>query len=165
MQRIFRVLGLAMAMVTGTVFAQTCASPYPLLADKTITLDTSTAANTLTMIGAVSSPGPDVVYSFVAAPNLAASSQLVIYNANFNWAVFLTTSCAVSATIVQTVDGGGGVQSGNLPLNDGGNPLLSGQRYYVIVTGNPNLSTDLSGVISMTTAKPLPVTLQAFSVR
>lgn len=157
-------VGLIAALPVAAM-AQTCSSPLPLGSSQTYTADTTASSDQMSTIAGVSSPGNEIVYFFTAG-DVATSESISITDTDYDWAIYLTTSCQanIPGGDLANAQAGASGSTGTMPLNSGGSALTPGTQYFVIVSGEPG-GTTTSGVMSFSTPTPLPVTLQNFSVK
>lgn len=153
---------LALAMigglaVAGQVFAQDCATPFPLRSNQSNYLgDTCTAGNPLPTYGGTGSPQNEIVYSFVALnANASISIDAVGGYAGTTAAIFLLPACTASTDPIAF--GAPGV-----PMVING--MTDGQTYYVVATADPGGPNNGCGQYRLSVTGPVPVALQNFSV-
>lgn len=138
----------------------TCATAEQLFPASTVSGDTSTTGytNNTNSFGIVPSPANDAYYYFVA--NGVSTSEVITVNFSYDGFIALTSGCGNDASPYIGGQGGTGTQTLSLSSPD---PLVDGQKYYIIISGNPNAGAGANGGFSLDTPDPLPVKLQSFS--
>lgn len=141
-------IALALLIAPGRVFAAVdndgldCASATELSSGKTYSGNTKYSNDFIEGIGPYSSPGKDRVYTFTATES---TGPISIDWADYDFAAFVTTDCRTLAPAPLTV------VTSSTPAQLDLSSLAGGQRYYLIVTGNPAASTDIEGAYSLST--------------
>lgn len=158
MSKVSVLASLVALSFSGTVFAQTCASPLDIGSPGAVSGDTSTAENTIAGFGPLPSPHNDIVYSFVAE---GANATITVSAASYDYGVVLIQTCAgVSSAPIQASTGPGPGGAFTIATDS----LVDGTTYYIVVTGNPSVDTPVAGTFTMDLVDTLPVELQNFSV-
>ncbi|HJU38108.1 MAG TPA: hypothetical protein VJ724_00950 [Tahibacter sp.] len=154
-------LAAALLVFGGVASAQTCASPIPLPSSLTVTGDTCTATNSLSSYGSITSEQNEIVYSFIAGPDILPYSTILLAVmggfAGSSLNAFLLPTC--NASTDPTDVGTPGVP---MTLQDAG--LVQGQTYFIVVTADPTSLAASCGQFSMSAPGYLPVGLQEFSI-
>jgi hypothetical protein len=149
------LLASAMLAFGANAFAQTCASPLPILSDSVAAGDTCTAGNDLPGYGSIGSPQNEIIYSFVAQ-GANANVALAHTGAPFGATMFVMPSpCSLSTDPIAF---------GDFTTPMAVNGLTDGQTYYLIVTADPGGPANACGAFTATVTGTLPVELQSFSV-
>lgn len=133
--------GLALAAIENDGFD--CASATELSPGTTYSGSTADSTNFIPGIGPYPSPGKDRVYTFTAG---GTTGPISINAATYQFAVFVTDTCAPVASPPLAAAAGALPTQINLPS------LVPGQRYYLIVTGDPTASADIEGAYSLSTS-------------
>jgi len=156
------VISLAsLAATSGTVLAQTCASPLPITsqggAHGVVSGDTCTATNSLPAYGSTGSPQNEIIYSFVAqGANATISIAQTGGFSGSSASVFLMPSPCSSSTDAISL----GAPGSPMPVSG----LTNGATYYVIVTADPGGPNNGCGQFTASVTGTLPVELKKFSV-
>lgn len=155
-------IALGGVMASGSVFAQTCASPLPIQSNTSaLPGDTCAAGNPFPSFpGGIPSGHNDVVYSFVAqGANATINVQGQGTLTAPGWVV-LAPCDAVNGNIVASGSNAGGSASGVV------NGLTDGTTYYLVVTTDPGAGQPDTncGAYTVTVNGTLPVSVKSFSV-
>ena len=124
----------------------TCETAIGLDSRRTYTAETETTPNWMNPFGPLLSPSHDVVYTFVAGSDLSGSITPTV--SNYSFAMYLIPSCndlgAEPPPIGATATIGRGIN-----LQDSG--VISGNTYYLAITGAPAAGPTANGFVNFTT--------------
>jgi hypothetical protein len=155
---------LAAAIILGPsqlCFAQgtSCATATAIFHSSTYTADTTTATNWINSLGPVLSPANDVAYTFTKTL-VAPGDRIIPLSANYAFALYLLPACNESGTEPVPIGATATIGSG-IGMTESG--VVSGQTYYVVVTGAAPAGPAANGTLVFTFFS-VPVTLQSFSI-
>jgi len=159
----FKSMALVCAtLLASSAFAQDCASPLPISSEggpnDHVAGDLCSATNTLPTLGGTPSPGPDIIYSFVAQG--ANATLTFTQGSEGTWngqlaGIYLMPACT------QATD----------PTNFGfaGTPMVvngltDGQTYYIVVNADSTAPAGTCGTFEVDVTGTLPVGLASFTV-
>lgn len=154
--RINYIAAIAALAFSGSALAFTCAAPVPIFSDSVNPGNTCEGTNSLPTYGGISSPQPEIVYSFTA--DSAAANLVIDLQGLPGGAVFLMPSPCASSTDPTHF----GFDGTPLVINPG--ELVDGSDYFLIVTADPGGPADACGEYSLNVNGQLPVELQSFSI-
>ena len=123
-----------------------CDSAIVLAGNMTYSSDTSAGTNWISSYGPLLSPSNDVVYTFVAGPNVEGS--IVPSTSNYDFAMYLIADCASTGTQAQPI-GATATLGRGIDLAAAG--VISGNRYYLAVTGSASGGPGANGRLNFTT--------------
>jgi hypothetical protein len=123
-----------------------CATATVLGGGATYAADTTSALNWMSSFGPVQSPSDDVVYVFVAGPDVAGS--ITPTSARYDFAMYLIPSCAESG-VEPTPIGATATVGRGIDLQASG--VISGHTYYLAVTGTSSGGAGANGTVNFTT--------------
>jgi hypothetical protein len=123
-----------------------CATATMLAADRTYTSDTGAAPNWMSAFGPLPSPAHDVVYVFVAGPDVQGS--ITPTASSYSFAMYLIPGCAESGTEPQPIGATATVGHGIDLLASG---VISGNTYYLAITGVASGGGGANGTVNFTT--------------
>lgn len=133
------LLFIACTAFGGSAGAQICESPLLIFSYQPSHVDTCSTGNSLPVLGGViPSPHNDAVFSFQMAPGLSGNLWI---DASFQATAFLMPSPCGQETPL--------LDAGNTPTSivlDG----LSPGTYFLVVTGDPDVSTPVCGATQIT---------------
>lgn len=131
---------------TQTNGGTTCATANALAGDMTYASDTTAAPNWMSAFGPLLSPSNDVVYVFVAGPDVLGS--IVPTAANYDFAMYLIPSCAGPGSQPQPI-GATATLGRGIDLASSG--VISGNTYYLAITGSASGGPGANGIVTFTT--------------
>lgn len=134
------VFGAGMAC-SSIGFAQTCSYPLSLPKNQIVTGDTCTASDSVPFLGGIPLPHPDVVYTFYESPYSYPTTSVIAWPTNraFNvTAAVISGSCSSGSFIEDVADA---TDDGVAYLPEYLDAFDMFRRYYVIVTGDPALTS------------------------
>jgi len=152
---------IALCLVMGQAFAQTCASPVVLTAAGVSNVDTCGAANPLSVVcGLNANPSPDVIVSFTLGAGFTATTlSLTTTTGTFTPQMILQQACASPDDCTDTANAAAAGGPASITLT--GKPAGA---YFLVVDGSSQASATDCGVFSLSVNGTLPVQLQKFSV-
>jgi hypothetical protein len=127
-----------------------CAAATPLAGGVTYGADTTAAPNWMTTFGPLFSPSNDVVYVFVAGPDVQGS--IVPTASNYDFAMYLITSCVNSGGELPPI-GATATLGHGIDLSAAG--VISGDTYYLAITGTASGGPGANGTLNFTTPSSL----------
>ena len=128
-----------------------CATATILGGGLTYTADTTTAPNWMNSFGPLFSPSDDVVYRFVAGPTV--DGFITPISSDYQFAMYLIPSCA-SGTEPVPIGETGTIGIGIDLLASG---VVSGNTYYLAVTGTAPGGPGANGTLNFTTPFSLAI--------
>ena len=131
-----------------------CATATVLAAGLTYTADTIAAPNWMSSFGPLNSPSNDVVYTFVAGPDV--SGFITPIASNFDFAMYLIPSCE-SGTEPSPIGATATIGRG-IDLATSG--VTSGNTYYLAITGTASGGGGANGRLNFTTPFSIGATVQ-----
>ena len=123
-----------------------CDSAIALAGDMTYSSDTSAGTDWISSYGPLLSPSNDVIYTFVAGPNVEGS--IVPSTSNYAFAMYLIADCANTGTQAQPI-GASATLGRGIDLAASG--VISGNRYYLAITGTAPGGPGANGRLNFTT--------------
>jgi hypothetical protein len=129
-----------------------CATARVLTGDTTYAADTVSAPNWMGTFGPVASPSNDVVYMFVAGPNVSGS--IIPTASNYPFAMYLIPDCSEAGSQPQPI---GATATLGRGIDLAASGVTSGNTYYLAVTGVAAGGPGANGTLNFTT----PVSLSA----
>ena len=123
-----------------------CATATILEGGTTYSAVTTTAPNWMSSFGPLASPSNDVVYKFVAGPNVSGS--ITPTASNYTFAMYLIPSCAESGSEPQPI-GATATLGRGIDLVVSG--VISGNTYYLAITGPASGGAGANGTLNFTT--------------
>ena len=153
--RIFSLLGLFASSAAWADGGMSCATAQPIFSNSVYSGDTSTSTNFVGAFGGLPSPGPDLVFKFVA-PAQPLDPIFVTINGGWNAGGVITASCGGNGG--NPISAATGTNSFAIPTT----MLVQGTLYYFYMTGNPSDNSGPSGAFNFTV--DFPVALQTFWV-
>jgi hypothetical protein len=123
-----------------------CATAIILGGGSTYTGDTTAAPNWMSTFGPLFSPSNDVVYKFVAGPDV--DGFITPTGSNFTFAMYLIPSCAESGSEPSPIGATATVGRGIDLLASG---VTSGNTYYLAITGTASGGGGANGTLNFTT--------------
>lgn len=140
--------GVALMLASGSSFAQTCASPLPLISNNTHT-GTTCGGQVGIDLGGIPLVHPSIVFSFVAE----GASGSIETSGDATISAVIAPDCSTAPFLI----------GNSIPL--GGGELVDGETYLFIVTSEELSAPDpqICGEFNVVTGT-LPVELQSFSV-
>ena len=129
-----------------------CDTALVLAGDTTFSSDTTAAPNWVSSYGPLLSPSNDVVYVFVAGPDVAGSITPTI--GNYDFAMYLIPSCTASGSQVQPI-GATATLGRGIDLVASG--VISGNTYYLAITGSASGGPGANGHLNFTTPPSLGI--------
>lgn len=124
----------------------TCATATELGGGTTYTGDTTAAPNWMSSFGPLLSPSNDVVYMFVAGPDVEGS--IIPTASTYTFAMYLIPSCAESGSEPQPIGATATIDRGIDLLASG---VTSGNTYYLVITGTAIGGPGANGTVNFTT--------------
>jgi hypothetical protein len=129
-----------------------CATANPLTGDTTFSSDTTASSNWMASFGPLLSPSNDVVYTFLAGPDVQGS--IVPTVANYTFAMYLMETCSENGT-EPTPIGATATLGRGIDLAASG--VISGHTYYLAITAPAGGGPGANGILNFTT--PASVTI------
>lgn len=129
-----------------------CATASPLTGDATFSANTTAAPNWISSYGPLLSPSNDVVFEFVAGPDVAGS--ITPTTSNYDFAIYLIPSCTGSGTQAQPI-GASATLGRGIDLAASG--VISGNTYYLAITGTASGGPGANGFLNFTTPPTLGI--------
>lgn len=123
-----------------------CATAIILGGGSTYTGDTTAAPNWMSTFGPLFSPSNDVVYQFVAGPDV--DGFITPTGSNFTFAMYLIPSCAESGAEPSPIGATATIGRGIDLLASG---VTSGNTYYLAITGTASGGGGANGTVNFTT--------------
>jgi hypothetical protein len=123
-----------------------CATATILEAGTTYSAITTTAPNWMGTFGPLFSPSNDVVYVFVAGPDVEGS--ITPTSSDYTFAMYLIPSCADSGTEPQPIGATATIGRG---IDLAASGVISGNTYYLAVTGPASGGAGANGTLNFTT--------------
>jgi len=145
-------------LVPGCAWADggtSCATAQQIFSNSNYSGDTSTSTNFVGAFGGLPSPGPDLVFKFVA-PAQPLDPIFVTIVGGWNAGGVITASCGGNGG--NPISAATGTNSFSIPTS----MLTQGTQYYFYMTGNPSDNSGPSGAFNFTVN--FPVALQTFWV-
>lgn len=112
----------------------------------TYSSDTVSAPNWMSSFGPLLSPSNDVVYKFVAGPDVAGS--IVPTGANYTFAMYLIASCSDLGGEPQPI---GATSTLGRGIDLAASGVISGNTYYLAITGPASGGPGANGTLNFTT--------------
>lgn len=129
-----------------------CASASVLGGDTTYSADTTAAPNWIGSFGPLFSPSNDVIYRFVAGPDVEGS--ITPTGSNYTFAMYLIASCRDSGAEPAPIGASATIGRG---IDLAASGVISGHTYYLAITGASSGGAGANGILNFTT----PVSLGA----
>jgi hypothetical protein len=129
-----------------------CATANELTGETTFSADTTTTTNWMSSFGPLISQSNDVVYTFVAGPDVEGSITPTI--SNYAFAMYLIEACAESGTEPQPI-GATATPGAGIDLAAAG--VVSGHTYYLAITGVAGGGPGANGTLNFTTPSSFAV--------
>jgi hypothetical protein len=123
-----------------------CAMAIVLAGGSTYTADTAAAPNWMSLFGPLFSPSNDVVYMFVAGPDV--DGFITPTASNYTFAMYLIPSCAESGSEPSPIGATATIGRGIDLLASG---VTSGNTYYLAITGTASGGGGANGTLNFTT--------------
>lgn len=134
----------------GTNGGTSCDTASVLGGDSTYSADTLAAPNWISSFGPLLSPANDVIYVFVAGPDVEGAITPTV--SNYSFAMYLIESCAAPGTEPQPI-GATATLGHGIDLAAAG--VVSGNTYYLAVTGSASGGAGANGFLNFTTPPSL----------
>jgi hypothetical protein len=153
-----RMSALLSLLVSGPAWADggmSCATAQQIFSNSNYSGDTSTSTNFVGAFGGLPSPGPDLVFKFVA-PGQPLGPIAVTIVGGWNAGAVITASCGGNGG--NPISAATGTTSFAVPTTT----LTEGTLYYFYLTGNPSDNSGPSGAFNFSVN--FPVSLQTFWV-
>src|SRR6185312_15938786 len=106
-----------------------CSTAVELTGDTTFSADTTLTSNWMSSFGPLISPSNDVVYTFVAGPDVEGS--IVPTVANYGFAMYLIDGCSESGAEPSPI---GATATLGRGIDLAASGVISGHTYYLAVT-------------------------------
>lgn len=129
-----------------------CATAAILGGGATYTADTTAAPNWMSSFGPLLSPSNDVVYMFVAGPDVEGS--ITPTASHYEFAMYLIPGCADSGTEPPPIGATATIGRGIDLLASG---VTSGNTYYLAITGTSSGGGGANGTLNFTTPFSLAI--------
>lgn len=129
-----------------------CETATALSDDLTYAADTVSAPNWMSSFGPLFSPSNDVVYEFVAGPDVSGSITPV--GATYSFAMYLIPSCADSGPEPTPI---GATATVGVGIDLAASGVISGNTYYLAVTGATFGGSSANGFVTFTTPAALTI--------
>lgn len=123
-----------------------CGAATVLGGGTTYTSDTNLAPNWMSSFGPLFSPSNDVVYMFVAGPDVDGTITPIA--SNYTFAMYLIPSCTDSGTEPPPIGASGTVGRG---IDLAASGVISGNTYYLAITGTASGGPGANGTVNFTT--------------
>ena len=123
-----------------------CATATVLGGGTTYAADTRAAPNWMTLFGPLISSSNDVVYTFVAGPEVEGS--IIPTGSNYAFAMYLIPSCTDLGSEPQPIGATATVGRGIDLVASG---VISGNTYFIAVTGSAPGGAGANGTLNFTT--------------
>jgi len=123
-----------------------CATAIELEGETTYTADTTAASNWMSSFGPLLSPSNDVVYKFVAGPDVEGFITPTV--SNYSFAMYLIPDCSQSSSQPQPIGATATVGRGIDLVASG---VISGNTYYLAITGVAPGGAGANGTLNFTT--------------
>ena len=155
----------ALALVSGSAFAQTCGTPGSFSAGSNPTASGTTCglADSITdiCVNSVPTTGPEAVYTFTTPASGTLATQISLnYTTGDLVGFLLSGSCTGGATCATDTGDSAGVGPGTETANVA---LAFNTQYWFVVT-SAAAAPNNCGAFTLTANGTLPVQLQGFSV-
>lgn len=123
-----------------------CATATVLDGVATYSAITTAAPNWMSSFGPLLSPSNDVVYKFVAGPDVVGS--IVPTSSNYTFAMYLIPSCTDSGSEPQPIGATATIGRG---IDLAASGVISGNTYYLAITGPASGGAGANGTLNFTT--------------
>jgi hypothetical protein len=129
-----------------------CDTARVLAGDTTFSADTTAAPNWVSSYGPLLSPSNDVVYVFVAGPDVEGS--ITPTTSNYEFAMYLIPSCTAMSSQVQPI---GATSTLGRGIDLAASGVVSGNTYYLAITGSASGGAGANGHLNFTTPPSLGI--------
>jgi hypothetical protein len=129
-----------------------CATANVLTGDTTFSADTTATSNWMSSFGPLLSPSNDVVYTFVAGPDVEGTIMPTV--SNYTFAMYLIESCSEAGSEPQPI---GATATLGRGIDLAASGVISGHTYWLAITGPASGGGGANGILNFTT--PASVTI------